>query len=126
MIGKKPEQLTQEELQKYYEIEKTVKKVKYIGESDSASLIHGKIYICLGEEHGEYRIIDEEGYDTDEDIQGYLYPKRFFVEVNDVMCRNNRYYDGHYKDTEFSLEEIEKQLEEEKKKVELMTEWEDL
>ena len=83
LIGKKPEQLTQEELQKYYEIEKTVKKVKYIGESDSVSLIHGKIYICLGEEHGEYRIIDEEGYDTDEDIQGYLYPKRFFVEVND-------------------------------------------
>ena len=29
------------------------------------------------------RVIDEEGYDTDEDIQGYLYPKRFFVEVND-------------------------------------------
>ena len=34
--------------------------------------------------------------------------------INDVMCRNNRYYDGHYKDTEFSLEEIEKQLGEEK------------
>lgn len=38
----------------------------------------------------------------------------------------NGYYDGHYKESEFSLEEIEKQLEEEKKRVEQMTEWEDL
>lgn len=45
LIGKKPEQLTQEELQRYYEKEKTIKKVKYIGESDPVSLIHGKIYM---------------------------------------------------------------------------------
>lgn len=38
----------------------------------------------------------------------------------------NSYYDGHYKESELSLEEIEKQLEEEKKKVEQMTEWEDI
>lgn len=43
----------------------------------------GKIYDCIGEEHGEYRIIDEEGYDEDEEVQGYLYPKHFFVEVDD-------------------------------------------
>lgn len=36
----------------------------------------------------------------------------------------NTYYDGHYEESELSLEEIEKQLEEEKKKVEQMTEWE--
>lgn len=36
----------------------------------------------------------------------------------------NTYYDGHYEESKLSLEEIEKQLEEEKKKVEQMTEWE--
>lgn len=38
----------------------------------------------------------------------------------------NGYYDGHYKESKLSLEEIEKQLVEEKKKVEQMTEWEDI
>lgn len=37
-----------------------------------------------------------------------------------------KYYDGHYKDSDLTLEEIEKQLEEEKKKVEKMTEWEEI
>lgn len=37
----------------------------------------------------------------------------------------SRYYDGHYEESDLMLEEIEKQLEEEKKKVEHMTEWED-
>ena len=40
--------------------------------------------------------------------------------------KSNAYYDGHYEESELSLEEIEKQLEEEKKKVEQMTEWEDI
>ena len=53
-------------------------KVRYVGKDDCASLIKNKVYECLGEEYGEYRIIDEEGYDEDEDIQGYLYPKHFF------------------------------------------------
>ncbi len=59
-------------------------KVKYIGETDDVCLIKGKIYDCLGEEHGQYRIIDEEGYDEYEEIQGYLYPKKFFeiIEQN--------------------------------------------
>jgi len=83
LLGKKPSQLTSEELQEFYKLSEQFKKVKYIGESDSVCLIHGKIYGCIGEEHDEYRIIDEEGYDKDEEIQGYLYPKRFFVEVND-------------------------------------------
>lgn len=83
LLGKTPSKLKSEELQEFYKLSNQFKKVRYIGESDPASLIHGKIYICLGEEHGEYRIIDEEGYDTDEAIQGYLYPKHFFVEVND-------------------------------------------
>ena len=82
-LGKKPRQLTCEELQEFYKLSDQFKKVKYVGESDSVCLIQGKIYDCIGEEHGEYRIIDEEGYDKDEAVQGYLYPKRFFVEVND-------------------------------------------
>ena len=81
-LGKKSSQLTSEELQEFYTLCSQFKKVRYIGESDSVCLIHGKIYGCIGEEHGEYRIIDEEGYDADEEIQGYLYPKNFFVEVD--------------------------------------------
>lgn len=53
-------------------------KVKYIGETDPVCMINGKIYECIGEECGEYRIIDEEGVDEEQEIQGYLYPKRFF------------------------------------------------
>ena len=58
-------------------------KVKYLGESDPISLIKNKIYECLGEEKDCYRVIDEEGYDEDEEIQGYLYPKRFFEIVEE-------------------------------------------
>ena len=56
-------------------------KVKYIGESDPLVLINDKIYECLGEEEDSYRIIDEEGYNDEEEIQGYLYPKRFFEVI---------------------------------------------
>ncbi len=56
-------------------------KVKYIGETDPVCLIKDKIYDCLGEEHGEYRVVDEEGYDEEQEVQGYLYPKRFFEVV---------------------------------------------
>ncbi len=58
-------------------------KVKYIGETDAVCLIKNRIYECLGEEYGEYRIIDEEGYDEEQEIQGYLYPKRFFEIIKD-------------------------------------------
>ena len=58
-------------------------KVKYIGKSDPVCLIYGKVYDCIGEEEGEYRIIDEEGYDDEEEIQGYLYPKALFVVIDD-------------------------------------------
>ena len=53
-------------------------KVRYKGKSDPVSLIHNKIYECLGEENGLFRIIDEEGYDENEEIQGYLYEKEIF------------------------------------------------
>lgn len=53
-------------------------RVRYIGETDPCSLIHGKIYDCLGEENGCYRVIDEEGVDDDEITQGYLYSKELF------------------------------------------------
>ncbi len=56
-------------------------KVKYKGESDPVSLINGKIYECLGEENGLLRVIDEEGYDENEEIQGYLYEKEIFEIV---------------------------------------------
>ncbi len=57
-------------------------KLKYIGESDPCSLIYGKEYECLGEEQDYYRVVDEEGMDEDEEIQGYLYPKKFFEVIN--------------------------------------------
>lgn len=52
--------------------------VKYIGDSDPCCLVNGKMYECLGEESDCFRIIDEEGVDENEELQGYLYPKRFF------------------------------------------------
>lgn len=59
----------------------TAFKVIYIGESDPICLINGKEYECLGEENGLFRVIDEEGVDEDEEIQGYLYEKHLFREV---------------------------------------------
>ena len=56
-------------------------KVRYIDDYyDQGSLIKGKIYDVLSIENGMYRIIDEEGYDEDEEIQGYLYfPEDFEI-----------------------------------------------
>lgn len=52
-------------------------KVKYIGEiSDPLELINGKVYECLGNEYGMFRVIDE----TDED---YLYPEEEFIIVEE-------------------------------------------
>lgn len=49
-------------------------KVRYIGDYyDNTSLIKGKAYDVISIENGMYRIIDEEGYDEDEELQGYLY-----------------------------------------------------
>lgn len=59
-------------------------KVKYIGESEPLVLLNGKVYECLGEEDGHYRVIDEEGADEDEELQGYLYPKRLFEIVGET------------------------------------------
>lgn len=56
-------------------------KLRYIGET-CASLLNNKIYECIGEENGHFRVIDEEGYDEYEEIQGYLYPKRFFEIID--------------------------------------------
>lgn len=53
-------------------------RVKYIGDYYTVSLIKGKIYDVISVEHGWYRIIDEEGYDEDEEIQGYLFPPEEF------------------------------------------------
>ena len=56
-------------------------KVKYIGTTDPCCLIHGKEYECLGEESGLFRVIDEEGADENETLQGYLYEKHLFTIV---------------------------------------------
>lgn len=64
--------------------EVVIKKVRYRGQSDPVSLIHGKVYDVIGIEKGWYRLIDEEGYDEYEDVQGYLYPPEMFDEVKDA------------------------------------------
>ncbi|MDY4079815.1 MAG: hypothetical protein SOY42_13715 [Clostridium sp.] len=51
-------------------------KVKYIGETDPATFINGKIYEVISIEQKWYRIIDE----TNED---YLYPPDKFEIVED-------------------------------------------
>ena len=56
-------------------------KLKYIGQTDPCSLINGKEYECLGEESGLYRVIDEEGTDETQEVQGYLYERHLFEEV---------------------------------------------
>jgi len=57
--------------------------VKYHGESDPIYFIDGKEYEVLGIECGMYRIIDETGYDPDDendDPPGYLYdPENFEI-----------------------------------------------
>lgn len=56
-------------------------RVRYIDDYyDPTSLIKGKIYDVIAIENGMYRIIDEEGYDEDEEVQGYLfYPEDFEI-----------------------------------------------
>ena len=58
-------------------------KVKYLSESDPVALLHGKVYECIGIEKNYYRIIDEEGIDEDQELQGYLYPPEVFEIVED-------------------------------------------
>jgi hypothetical protein len=58
-------------------------KVKFIGESDPIALINDKIYEAIGIEQGCYRVIDEEGIDDDEELQGYLYPMDAFTVVEE-------------------------------------------
>lgn len=58
-------------------------KVKFLGESDPVALINGKVYECLGIEDDSYRVIDEEGIDEDEEIQGYLYPMSSFELIEE-------------------------------------------
>ncbi|MEA4972930.1 hypothetical protein SDC9_155560 [bioreactor metagenome] len=56
-------------------------KAKFIGKTDPVALINGKIYDVLSIEKDWYRIVDEEGLDDDEELQGYLYPKECFEIV---------------------------------------------
>ena len=51
-------------------------KVKYIGETDSATFTNGTVYEVLSVENGWYRIIDKTGED-------YLYPPKLFEIVEE-------------------------------------------
>lgn len=107
--------------------------VEFIDENGDT--IEKALYTEFDESELEYAPTKLDGGSLEERIKEMkkffgLKPEQSFQDIDvddkDYICRNNRYYDGHYKESEFSLEEIEKQLEEEKKKVEVMTEWEDL
>ncbi len=58
-------------------------KVRYIGESDPIALLNGKVYDVLSVEQGWYRIVDEEGEDDEQELQGYLYPPQAFEIVEE-------------------------------------------
>lgn len=51
-------------------------KKKFVGISDTFSLLNGKVYEVISIEEGWYRIVDETGED-------YLYPPDFFVEPDE-------------------------------------------
>lgn len=51
-------------------------KVRYVGETKSFMLTHGKVYSVIGVEKTWYRIVD----DTQED---YLYPPELFEIVDE-------------------------------------------
>lgn len=58
-------------------------RVKYIGPTDPCCLVNGKEYECLGEDSDLFRVIDEEGTDENETLQGYLYEKHLFIIVSE-------------------------------------------
>ena len=57
--------------------------VKFLGKTSVTGLIHGKMYEVLSVERDWYRIIDEEGIDENEELQGYLYPPGAFEIVSE-------------------------------------------
>lgn len=58
-------------------------RVRYLGETDPLALINNKVYDVLAVEKGWYRIIDEEGYDENQELQGYLYPPEVFEVIEE-------------------------------------------
>lgn len=61
-------------------------KVKALCDVCDKAIIKGNVYECLGEDpdmKGWYRVIDESGYDDDEELQGYLFPKECFEVVQE-------------------------------------------
>lgn len=56
--------------------------VKFKGESDPLTFLKGKEYEVVGIEEGLYRVIDEEGYDPEDEVPGYLYPPDDFDIVS--------------------------------------------
>ena len=58
-------------------------KVKFIGKSDPCIMLNGKVYECLSIESEYYRVIDEEGIDEDDELQGYLFSKELYDIVEE-------------------------------------------
>lgn len=58
-------------------------KAKYIGETSSFELTHGKIYDVLSVEKGWYRVIPDMGDYPDASPPGYLFPPELFEIVED-------------------------------------------
>ena len=56
-------------------------KVKFIGESSTTGLLHGKEYEVQAIEQDWYRIIGEDDDDDEGSIPGYLYPPELFETV---------------------------------------------
>ena len=59
-------------------------KVRALCDVCDKAIIKGHVYECIGEDkYDTYRVIDESGYDSDEELQGYLFPKKCFEIVEE-------------------------------------------
>ena len=58
-------------------------RIKYLGQTSPLELTNGKVYDVISIERGWYRIIDDEGINPDETVQGYLYPPELFTVVDE-------------------------------------------
>lgn len=56
-------------------------KVRYLGETSSLILTHGKVYEVLSVEKGWYRLIPDMGDYPDADPPGYIFPPELFEIV---------------------------------------------
>lgn len=86
------------ELDKEIEME-VYGKLKYIGKDFFLSLTNGKIYNCVGVDHGMLRIVDDEGED-------YLYPAK-----KPKPADEQEYEGGQWEVVEIYNDDLRKELE---------------